>query len=279
MLKFEPTKKQLIWSVTLISAAMMAACTSGSDSGGANTGTGTNTPGTTCSLASCVPLGAAANYAMFANTGIHTDAGASVITGNVGVGPGVTSSSITGFALTLPAASSYSTSTQVTGRVHAFDYAPPTPTEVTSASTAMGTAYTSAAGKVPAGGGLFTACPGTGNLGGLTISPGVYTCAIGVSIATATDVTLNGTATDVWVFKITGTFDQAAGTHVILTGGALPQNVFWQVSGAVNILANAHFEGIMLGQTAITMGNQSSINGRLLTQTAVTLDATTVKVP
>ena len=71
----------------------------------------------------------------------------------------------------------------------------------------------------------------------------------------------------------------AAAKNVILTGGALAKNVFWQVSGAVSIGANTHFAGIILGQTAITMGNLSSINGRLLAQSAVNLDATTVTQP
>ena len=71
----------------------------------------------------------------------------------------------------------------------------------------------------------------------------------------------------------------AADTNVTLAGGALPQNVFWQVSGAVTIGASTHFEGVILGQTGITFGNLSSINGRLLAQTAVVLDATTVNVP
>jgi hypothetical protein len=64
-----------------------------------------------------------------------------------------------------------------------------------------------------------------------------------------------------------------------MTGGALAKNVFWQVAGAVTIGANTHFEGIILGQTGINFGNLSSINGRLLAQTAVVLDATTVTAP
>jgi hypothetical protein len=110
-----------------------------------------------------------------------------------------------------------------------------------------------------------------------TLAAGVYTCAVDVSIPGA--LTLDGSATDVWVFQITGTLDQAAATTVTLTGGALPQNVFWAVSGAVTVGSTAHFEGIILGQTSITFGNQSSVNGRLLAQTAVTLDATTVTQP
>ena len=214
-----------------------------------------------------------------ANTGIATDAGASVITGHIGVGPGVTSTAITGFALNLPAASAYSTSTQVSGRVYAFDYAAPTPTEVTTASTDMGNAYTDAAGKAPAGGGLITACPGAGSFGGLIISAGVYTCTVTVLIPTGTIVELNGSATDVWVFRTTQGLTQAAATQVNLTGGALAKNVFWQVAGVVEIGTTAHMEGVILAQTAINLRTGATHTGRLLAQAAVNLDATTVTQP
>ena len=111
----------------------------------------------------------------------------------------------------------------------------------------------------------------------LTLTPGVYEWGSAVTIPT--DLTLNGSATDVWIFKVAGTLDMAAAKNVILSGGALAKNIFWQVSGAVTIGANTHFEGIILGQTSITFGNLSSINGRLLAQTAVILDATTVTQP
>ncbi len=71
----------------------------------------------------------------------------------------------------------------------------------------------------------------------------------------------------------------SSGTRVLLTGGALPKNVFWQVSGKVVLGTTAHMEGIVLGQTAITLQTGASITGRLLAQTAVTLDASTVVAP
>lgn len=269
---FNSIAKPLMWSTTILLAAIVAGCSDGSS----GPGTTITQPGSTCSGASCVDLGTAGNYAILANTGIDTAPGASVITGNIATGPGVTSTAITGFALTLPAASPYATSVQVSGKVYAFDYAPPTPTEVNTASNAMGTAYTAAAGKAAVPG----SCPGVGIFDGGTVpplAPGVYTCATNVTIPA--NFTLNGTATDVWVFQITGTLAQSAATQVLLTGGALAKNVFWQVAGAVTVGSTAQFKGIILGQTAITFGNASSINGRLLAQTAVTLDATTVTQP
>jgi hypothetical protein len=139
----------------------------------------------------------------------------------------------------------------------------------------MGAAYTDAAGRTATS--AATTNVGSGTLTSLTLTTGVYEWGSAVTIPT--DLTLNGSATDVWIFKVAGTLDMAAAKNVILTGGALAKNVFWQVSGAVSIGANTHFEGIILGQTAITMGNLSSINGRLLAQSAVNLDATTVTQP
>jgi hypothetical protein len=139
----------------------------------------------------------------------------------------------------------------------------------------METAYTNAAGRTATS--AATTNVGAGTLTGLTLAAAVYEWGSAVTIPT--DLTLNGSATDIWILKVAGTLDMAAAKNVILTGGALAKNVFWQVSGAVTIGANTHFEGIILGQTSITFGNLSSINGRLLAQSAVVLDATTVTVP
>jgi len=93
------------------------------------------------------------------------------------------------------------------------------------------------------------------------------------------DLTLNGNATAVWVFRITGKLTQSSGTIVHLTGGALAQNVFWQVSDVVEIGTTAHMEGVVLAQTAIHARTGSTVHGRLLAQTAVTLETTTVTQP
>ena len=66
------------------------------------------------------------------------------------------------------------------------------------------------------------------------------------------------------------------GAHLVLSGGALPQNVFWQVSGNVSLGTTVQFDGTILCQTGITLGTGASITGRLLAQTAVTLDANTI---
>jgi hypothetical protein len=214
-----------------------------------------------------VVLGTAANYVILAKSGI-TNVPTSAITGNLGLSPAA-ASFITGFALNLPAGGAASTSAQVTGSVYAADYAVPTPANLTTAVNNMQTAYTDAAGRATPD---HTELAG-GNIGGLTLAAGLYKWSTTVTIPT--DVTLQGGANDTWIFQIAGGVTLASAAKVILTGGALAQNVFWQAFGVVDIQTTAHMEGEVLSQTSITLGTGASANGRLLAQTAVTLAGNT----
>jgi len=217
-----------------------------------------------------VNLGTAGGFAILAKSGVST-VPASVITGNVGVSPAA-ASYITGFSLIADATNVFSSSPQVTGKVYAADYAAPTPSNLTTAIGDMGLAFTDAAGRAPGVTEL-----GAGNVGGMDLAPGVYKWGTGLLVPT--DVTLTGSATDVWVFQIAQDLTVSNGVRVTLAGGALPRNVFWQVAGMVNLGTTAHLEGVVLSQTSITLGTGASINGRLLAQTAVALDASTVVEP
>jgi len=215
-----------------------------------------------------INLGTAGNYAILAETGISS-APPSVITGDIGDGPAA-ASYITGFSLT--AVGTYSTSPQVTGKIYAADYTPPTPSNLTTAVSDMQTAYTNAAGRTADYNELYS-----GDLSGKTLNAGVYKW--GNSVLINSDVTLHGGANDVFVFEIAGGITQAANTKVILTGGVQAKNIFWQSAQTVSIGTGAHFEGIVLSMTNITLKTGASINGRLLAQTAVTLDQSTVTAP
>jgi hypothetical protein len=136
----------------------------------------------------------------------------------------------------------------------------------------VGTAFTDAAGRAPD----YTEL-GAGNIGGLNLGPATYKWSTGVLIPS--DVTLTGGANDVWIFEIAQGLTVASGVHINLTGGALAKNVFWQVAGILDLGTTAHFEGIALVQTAITLKTGASVNGRLYAQTAVTLDENTVVEP
>jgi hypothetical protein len=218
-----------------------------------------------------VNLGTAGNFVILAKSGIST-VPPSVITGDIGVSP-ILSSAITGFALDLTAGSAFATSTQVTGKVYAPDYAAPTPANLTTAIGDMQTAYTDAAGRTLPD---FTEL-GAGQIGGLTLVPGLYKW--GTDVLISSDVTLSGGPNDVWIFQIAGKITQANGTKIFLAGGALAKNVFWQSFGVVSLGTTTHFEGIVLAQTKISLATGASINGRLLAQTAVTLDSSTVTAP
>ncbi len=217
-----------------------------------------------------VNLGTAGAFAILAKSGIST-VPASSITGDIGVSP-IAATAITGFALTADASNVFSTSTQVIGKVFAADYAPPSPTTMTTAVSDMELAFTDAAGRAPGVTEL-----GAGDIGGLTLAPGVYKWSSGLVIPA--NVTLTGNGRDVWIFQVAQNLSMASGTKVLLTGGARPKNIFWQVSGAVDVGTTAHLEGVVLSRTAVRMLTGSSVNGRLLAQTAVTLDTAKVVQP
>lgn len=243
-------------------ASLSETLTFTTSSGGGGGGGGT--------LADAVDLGLAGSYAILAKTGISS-VPASAVTGNIGVSP-VAATFITGFSLIMDATNEFSTSTQVTGKVYAADYTPPTPSNLTTAVSNMEAAYTDAAGRAADYTELYS-----GDLSGKTLTAGVYKW--GTEVMINTDVTLNGDANDVFIFQVGKGITQANGSKIILTGGVLAKNIFWQSAETVSIGTNAHFEGIILGMKNITLGTNSTMNGRLLAQTAVTLDQSTVVAP
>jgi hypothetical protein len=216
-----------------------------------------------------VDLGAAGNYVILSKTAIN-NGGTSAITGDLGLSPAATSF-ITGLSLT--DFTGYATSAQVTGQVFAADMADPTPVNLTTAVENMVTAYNDAAGRSE----IDFLELGTGNIGGKTLTPGVYKWTNTVTIPS--DVTLSGSATDVWIFQIAENLTMSSATSITLTGGASPNNIFWQVAGEATLGTTSHFEGIILSMTGITFQTGASINGRALAQTAVVLDGNAVTQP
>jgi hypothetical protein len=217
-----------------------------------------------------VDLGAAEDYVVIAKSGIST-VPTSAITGDLGVSPAA-ATYVTGFSLTLDATEAFSTSPQVTGRVYAADYASPTPAAMTKAVGDMEQAFTDASGRAPG-----TTELGAGDIGGLVLAPGVYKWGTGLLIPS--DVTLRGSSESVWIFQIAQDLTVESGAKVVLAGGARAKHVFWQVSGQVDLGTTAHFEGIVLAKTSVTLRTGASINGRLLAQTAVSLDSSTLIEP
>ena len=210
-------------------------------------------------------LGTAGSFAILAKSGV-TDVYASAINGNVGASP------ITGAALgrTCPEVK--------TGTIYSPDAAGPPcrvtdPTFLTTAVRNMETAHTDAAGRtLPAATNL-----GAGEIGGLTLAPGL--CKWSTNVSISTDLTLSGGPNYVWILQIAGNLNQASAKKVTLAGGAQAKNVFWQVAGSAAIGTTAHFEGTILSRALIAMKTGASTNGRLLAQTAVTLQQNAVTRP
>jgi hypothetical protein len=181
---------------------------------------------------------------------------------------------MTGFSLIADSTNTFSTSSLVTGKVYAADYAPPTPAVMTAAISDMETAFTDAAGRTTPD---FTEL-GAGDISGLTLVPGLYKWGTGVLITNA-GVTLSGGANDVWILQIAGDLTVSNSAVVTLVGGAQAKNIFWQVSGQANLGTAADFKGIILSQTLISLNTGAKMNGRALAQTAVTLNATAITAP
>ncbi len=256
--------KPPMWSMALVIAASLAACGGGGKSSSpsaAGLGTGVGTAGRGPAP---VNLGTAGNFVILAQSET-TSVPASVVTGDVGLSPA------TGAGIGLTCA-------QVTGTIYSVDAAGPLPcvmtdpSRLTAAIGDKGLAYTDAAGRA-----ADVTELGAGNIGGLNLGPATYKWSSKLLIPT--NVTLTGGPNDVWIFQIAQGLTVGSGAQVILAGGAVAKNVYWQTFGAVDIGTTARFSGVILSQTSIALKTGASINGRLLAGTAVTLDQNTVTQP
>jgi hypothetical protein len=223
----------------------------------------------TATAAKKIDLKTAGDYVILAKTGIST-VPTSHVTGDIGVAP-ITGAAITGFDLVSDTSNTFSKSTQVAGSVYASDYLDPTPSWMENAVLDMETAYRNADEETADVSNLLE-----GEIGGQTLSPGVYGFDKDVKILPDTVLTFKGSATDVFIIQTTGSVKQAANTAVVLEGGALPENIFWQVAGEVTVGAGAKMQGVLLVKTGVTLITGSTLVGRILAQTAVALQKATV---
>ena len=229
------------------------------------------TTGGSTSVLAVINLGDAINYTVLAKTQI-SNVPTSNINGNLGLSPAATSY-ITGFPLT--SATGYATTPEVNGggKLYAADMAVPTPGNLTTAVENMITAYNEAAGRpLPDFVGL-----GTGNIGGKTLSPGLYKWTN--TVTAPSSFTISGGPNDVWIFQIAENLTVSSAVNVTLDGGAQAKNIFWQVAGTVTLGTTSHFEGIVLSMTGITLQTGASLHGQALAQTAVILDSNVVTKP
>ncbi|MFS8069304.1 MAG: ice-binding family protein [Byssovorax sp.] len=208
---------------------------------------------TSCAL-TLVNLGTAAPFAVLAGSGV-ANTGLTTVTGDLGVSPG---SSVTGFG---PGT--------VVGTQHVAN---PTAAQ---AQVALTTAYNDAAGR--------TLCPVSvaGNLGGLTLAPGLYKSTSGLEISSG-NLTLDakGNTKAVFIFQMATTLSTTAGRQVILKNGAKASNVFWQVGSSATFGTTTIFKGNVMANQAITLNNGAKLDGRALARVAaVAMDTDAVTRP
>ena len=272
--KLSPFRAVGVAIISLLAALAVVAAACGSDEVTNNPHNPAGLGPAPVAIGAATDLAAAGSYVILAKTGISNVTGSMITGGSLGLSPAA-ASFVTGFALVADSTNVFATSASVPspGKVYASNYAAPTPSNLTTAVLSMQAAYTDAAGRTTPD---FLNLA-SGNLGGLTLAPGLYN--FGTNVTIPTDVTISGGANDVWIFQISGNLDLAAAKNVILAGGALAKNIFWQVAGQATVHAAAHFEGVILCQTAITLQTTASFHGRALAQSAVALDNNAVTAP
>jgi Ice-binding-like len=201
-----------------------------------------------------VPLGSASNFAVLGGSAI-TFTGTAQLTGDYGSYP-------TG------AIAGASNVTFVTGSNQTANTG-----LMSAAKNDLATAYGLAAGQAATVG-------KTSFTNGGILAPGVYAISSTTTDITG-NITLNGSSSDIFVFKMSSTLITADSSHILLSGGAQASNVFWQVATSATLGGSTIFEGNVLANTSIGLGSGSTVDGRLLAMTgAVTLDGNnTISAP
>ena len=201
-----------------------------------------------------VTLGTAANFAVLAGTTV-TNTGPTVVTGDLGVDPG---SACTGFQS--PCTTPHTGT--VDGAIHTADAV------ALQAQTDNAAAYLKLKGES-----CTKDYSGT-DLGGLTLTPGVYCFSSSAQLTGTLTLNMLNNPSSVFIFQIGSKLTTASESSVAFINGANPCNVYWQVTSSATLGTTTHFAGNILALTSITLNNGANVSGRVLAQTGtVTMDS------
>jgi Ice-binding-like len=196
-----------------------------------------------------VDLGTAGSFAVLAGSAV-TNTGASTVNGDLGVSPGT---SVTGF----PPGT-------VNGTTADADAV------ASQAQSDLTTAYNDAAGRTPA-------LSVSGDLGGLTLTPGVYNSGSSLGLTGVLTLDAQGDPSAVFIFQLGSALTTASASDVKLINGAQACNVYWQIGSSATLGTASVFAGNILAETSISMNDDVTVHGRALAQNgAVTLIDDTV---
>ena len=199
-----------------------------------------------------VRLGTADRFAVLAGSTV-TNTGPSTINGDLGLSPGT---AVTGFP-----PGTVNGTTQAANAV------------ALEAKADLTAAYDNAVGRT-------RATPAPADLGGRTLTPGVYQSASSLALTGELELDAKGDPNAVFVFQAGSTLISASASRVRLVNGAQPCNVFWQVGSSATLGTTTNFAGNILALTSITMNDGVKLNGRALARNgAVTLIDDTITAP
>lgn len=231
----------------LLSGGCSAAAAADDASGASLTGSGSETAAFAQGLAVAPPLGSVERFSILGSSTV-TCANSSTVEGDVGVSPGI---AITGF----------DASCKVSGELHAKDaVADAAHEDLSSVFDQLASAS------------CDTDLTGV-DLGGLTLSPGVYCFDTTAGITGTLTLDGGGDASAAWIFQVGSALTTATGSSVAMAGASDACNVFWQVGSSATLGTNSALAGNLLASASVTLTSGSRVFGRALAlNAAVTSD-------
>lgn len=219
-------------------------------------------------LQSEIDLKTSSNYVILAGA-LISNIPTSSITGNIGLSPAA-GSEISGIG-----------STEITGTIYTVDATGPAGSvtnaeSLTAAKNDLTIAYNEAAGLVSTDQVLLS-----GNIGGLTLTPGLYKSSGSLEISSG-DLTFDaqGNSNAVFIIQIASSLNTTSDRKIILIGGASAANIFWQVGSSATIGTTSVFKGTIMADQSISVNSDANIKGRLFARIgAVTVSSSSIALP